>query len=354
MNAHSRNEPRSHTRRPVARRVAGLVVLLGILGSLFPLYFLMAPDTAFSRGTKYFFLHDGWKGEQVYSALSGQGIVRHEKFFAWVARRTGYSAHVHPGRYLIRAGMNSYQILRLLRSGKQNPVKLVIKSLRTEEDLISLVCRNLETDSSQLKSLLGSAVFLTRYGLDSSDLLCLVIPDTYEFYWNSSAGRVGNKIGRTYLDFWDSLRSSQARALGLTPPQVVVLASIVEQETNRNSEKPRIAAVYLNRLRKGIRLAADPTVKFALGDFSIKRIYGKFTQVNSPYNTYAYAGLPPGPICTPSRVTVDAVLHAPSTDELYFCASPDFSGYHLFAATFAAHEKNARRYQHALDSLKIK
>ncbi|HUX84204.1 MAG TPA: endolytic transglycosylase MltG [Chitinophagaceae bacterium] len=325
------------------------VVVLGFI-----IYLLLAPDTAFARGSRYFYLHDGWKANQVYSALSTQGILRHEKAFAWVARRVGYSRHIHSGRYLIRAGMSSFQILRLLRSGRQTPVRLVINSLRTEGDLVSLISRNLETDSGQLKDLLGREDFLRQYGLDSADQLCLVIPDTYEFYWNSSADRVVKKLARAYRDFWDSSRITQARAIGLEPPQVVVLASIVEQETNKDSEKPRIAAVYLNRMKKGIRLAADPTVKFALGDYTIRRIYGKFTQVNSPYNTYMHSGLPPGPICIPSRVTVDAVLHSPSTDDLYFCARPDFSGYHVFAATLAAHKKNARRYQHALDSLNIK
>jgi UPF0755 protein len=180
--------------------------------------------------------------------------------------------------------------------------------------------------------------------------MCLIIPDTYEFYWNTSAYNILQKIGKNYFTFWTDERKQLAKAKGLPVTKVATIASIVEEETNINEDKGNIASVYINRLQKGIPLQADPTVKFAIGDFTIRRVTGEHLMFNSPYNTYMYASLPPGPICTPSKKTVDAVLHAPDTKYLFFCAKEDFSGYSVFAATLAEHQKNAKAYQKALDA----
>jgi UPF0755 protein len=334
----------------------GYVALgLGVLiAGIFFLNDIFGSNTAGFKGYKYFYIRTGWKFPEVLAAVSSRDIIAHKNSFTWLARRTGYPARIHPGRYRIKAGMSNFDILRLLRSGRQEPVRLVINVIRTKQDLVRLICSRLETDSAGLEGLLDDNRFLQPFSLDSADVMCAIVPDTYDFYWNSSAIRVLKKLLRARDVFWSPVRRQRAQKLGLSPCEVTILASIVEQETNRNDEKPLIAGVYLNRLRKDMKLSADPTVKFALGNFSITRIYGKFTQVNSPYNTYQHTGLPPGPICTPSMTTVDAVLHTPATDFLYFCARPDFSGYHVFAASFAEHRKNAVRYQHALDSLKVK
>ncbi|MBX5439195.1 MAG: endolytic transglycosylase MltG [Thermoflavifilum sp.] len=316
-------------------------------------YRIFRPNTYPFREKTYFYIPTGSTYGEVLKALQRQHIVRNLRDFDWLARKLHYPQHIHPGRYAIKPGMSNLQLVHLLYSGKQAPVKLVINKLRTRQDLIRLVSRHLEADSASMATLLSDEVYLRQYGLDTNTALCAILPNTYFFFWNTSAEGFFKRMMQEYHRFWDSTRLQEAQALGLTPNEVMILASIVEEETHDNAEKPLIASVYLNRLRKGMRLAADPTVKYALGDFSLRRIYSKYTRFHSPYNTYLHEGLPPGPICTPSPASIDAVLHAPQTDYLYFCAKPDFSGTHVFASTYAAHLQNARRYQAALDSLHI-
>jgi UPF0755 protein len=239
--------------------------------------------------------------------------------------------------------------VKLLRSGKQAPVDLVINKLRTKDDFVRKICTNLEADSVVLRSLMQDPVYLRQFGLDTNTVMCAVLPNTYEFYWNTGAEAVFKKLEKGREEFWTPERKEKAKALGLTPNEVTILGSIVEEESNKNDEKPLIASVYLNRYRKNMRLQADPTVKFALQDFGLKRIRENHTLFDSPYNTYRYFGLPPGPICTPSTKTLNAVLNTPETDYLYFCARSDFSGYHAFAATYAEHLVNARKYQAELN-----
>ncbi|SFV27991.1 endolytic transglycosylase MltG [Thermoflavifilum thermophilum] len=323
---------------------------------LFVMYFayrIFRPNTYPFREKTYFYIPTGSTYADVLKELKQQHIVRNVKDFDWLARKLDYPHHVHPGRYAIKPGMSNLQLVHVLYSGKQAPVRLVITKLRTKADLIRLVSHHLEADSLSMTTLLDDEVYLRQYGLDTNTALCAIIPNTYFFFWNTSAEGFFKRMMQEYNRFWDSTRLQEAQKLGLTPQEVIILASIVEEETNHNPEKPLIASVYINRLRKGMRLAADPTVKFALGDFSIRRIYSKYTLVRSPYNTYLNKGLPPGPICTPSPATIDAVLNAPQTDYLYFCAKADFSGSHVFASTYAEHLKNARKYQEALDSLHI-
>jgi UPF0755 protein len=238
----------------------------------------------------------------------------------------------------------------MLRSGRQAPVKIVIHKLRTKKELVHLLSANLEADSFRMRQLLSDPVFLLNYGLDTNTAMAAILPDTYEFYWNTTAEKAFKKIAKNYQRFWDDGRKEAARKKGITPIQATIVASIVEEESNKADDKPKIASVYLNRLRIGMRLQADPTVKFAVGDFTIRRIGGPMLDHDSPYNTYKYAGLPPGPICTPSPVSIDAVLQAPATTYLYFCAKDDFSGYHVFASTYEEQIKNARAYQKALDA----
>ena len=201
--------------------------------------------------------------------------------------------------------------------------------------------------------MLHDPVYLSQFGLDTNTAMCAVMPDTYEFWWNTSADKAYRKLAKYYKDYWTPERKQKAQARNLTPPEVITLASIVDEETNNNAEKPQIASVYLNRMKEGMRLQADPTVKFAVGDFTIKRITSAITGTPSPYNTYYTAGLPPGPICTPSRKSIEAVLNPAETNYLYFCAKEDFSGSHRFAATYAEHMKNASLYQRALNERNI-
>jgi len=245
--------------------------------------------------------------------------------------------------------MSNYAIVRMLHSGRQTPIKLVVNKLRTKQDFINLVTKNLEANPDSLQHLLNDSVYLSQFGLNTNTAMCAIMQDTYDFFWNTTADKVFRKIEKNYAHFWTDARIEQAKQKNLTQQQVITVASIIEEETNANDEKGNIASVYLNRLHDGMHLGADPTVKFAIGDFTLRRITGDHLKVVSPYNTYINYGLPPGPICTPSLSSINAVLEAPKTEYLFFCANPDGSGHHLFAKTEEEHFKNARTYHEALD-----
>jgi UPF0755 protein len=276
-------------------------------------------------------------------------MVKNETAFDWLAGRMGYWNQIKPGKYKIESGNSILGIVRLLRNGQQTPVNLVITKIRTKEDLASLTGRRFECDSMSMMLYLNSNDSVRKYDLDTNTVMTAVFPNTYTFFWNTTPEKIIDKLVRQYNLFWTEERRKLATEKGLTQQSAYILASIIEEETNKNDEKGNIASVYLNRMKTGMRLGADPTVKFALRDFSLKRIYNKHLSVESPYNTYKVTGLPPGPICTPSTTTIDAVLHAPNTNYLYFVARSDFSGYHTFAATYPEHLRYAREYQEALN-----
>ncbi len=347
------NKPKKN-KSPWVRRIAIIATCLLAGAFVIAAYLLMGPNTRSFGDKKYFYIPTGSRYEDVLKGLSEQEIVSSPSTFNIVARQLGYPDRVKAGRYEIKKGMGNLEIVRILRSGRQTPVRLVVNKLRLKEDFVRLVSSNLEADSTTMLAILNDAVYLRQFGLDTTTVMCAVVPNTYEFYWNTSAGKVFEKIESAYENFWNETRRQKAQALNLTPVQVTVLASIVEEETNRNDEKPVIASVYLNRLRTGMRLGADPTVKFALRNFALRRIYNVHTEYDSPYNTYRYYGLPPGPICTPSSKSIDAVLTPADTDYLFFAARPDGSGYHSFAVTFKEHLDNARAYQKGLNARGIK
>ena len=330
-----------------------IVLFIGISAWLF----LNRSATAFSEPSRFFYIRSGTTSlPEVVEGLKAQGILSSTGMFSLMAERSDYSTHVRPGRYKITRGMSQLDVFRLLRNGRQEPVKLVINKLRTPEDFARFAGKQLEADSAAIMSFMRNPDSVGRYGLNTDNIMTLVIPDTYQFFWNTSASGLFRRLDREHERFWTKERLDQAASLGLRPEEVYILASIVEEETNRHDEKPKIAAVYLNRMKKGMSLGADPTVKFALRDFGLKRIRIKHIDASaaSPYNTYRHKGLPPGPICTPSAKSIDAVLAAEENDYLFFCAKPDFSGYHAFAATDKEHLQNARVYQAFLDSIKVK
>jgi len=285
--------------------------------------------------------------------LYKKGLIIHRQNFEWWAKQKKLPLRVHPGKYLIKNKMNNNQLIDLLRSGNQTPVKVVFNNLRNIYQLAATVGQQIEADSASIVDLLSDTTLLKSYGLNPETASTLFIPNTYEFYWNTTAKEFINRMHDEYQKFWNSYRSSRAAAIGLTKAEVVTLASIVEKETNKNDEKPAIAGVYMNRLKYGWRLQADPTVVYAMGDFSIRRVLNIHKKVDSPYNTYRHLGLPPGPICIPSIASIDAVLNYEDNGYFYFCAKDDLSGYHVFARTGAQHERNAKKYQEALDNLKI-
>jgi UPF0755 protein len=310
--------------------------------------------TAFTEDSRWFFVpSDSTSADRVIAELKRKGLLEETGILRQLSDRQGKAAWVKPGRYRIQKGMSQREVFNLLRAGKQEPVKFTINKFRLPGDFARYAARQLECDSAELAAFLRSPDSLARFKVDTDQALTLVIPNTYSINWNTDAPSLMRRMAQERDRFWNPERKAKASKLGLTPEQVYALASIVEEETNKNDEKPVIASVYLNRYRKGMPLGADPTVKFATGDFGLKRILLKHIEETaaSPYNTYRNSGIPPGPICTPSIKSIDAVLDPAETDYLFFCAKADFSGYHAFAKDDREHLRNARAYQRALDSL---
>ena len=266
-------------------------------------------------------------------------------------RGTDYSKR--HGAYKIESGVSPYYAERHLSQGGQEPVVVVVNGARGVDVLSKRISKNLDFTPDSLTRQLQDSAFLAQYDLTPSQALALFLDDSYQVYWNASPETVSKKIGQNYKKIWNEERLAKAKELGLSPAEVVTLASIVDEETNKADEKPNVARLYLNRLQKGMKLQADPTVKFALGDFSLRRIRGEHLKVDSPYNTYQVAGLPPGPIRTVTVKDIDAVLNSQPHDYLYMCAKDDFSGYHNFAKDYTTHMQNARKYQMALNRRNI-
>lgn len=253
------------------------------------------------------------------------------------------------GLYEIKQGTAPWRAAWHLCRGGQKSVKLVLNNLRTRADILAFISSRMSCSATSIDSLLNDEAFMAQYSLTPATADALFLNDTFEFYWNASAKDILTKIGKNYNNFWSEERREKASALELSPVEVMILASIVEEESNLKSEYGLIGRLYLNRLHKGMRLQADPTVKFALGDFSIKRVTNEMLSIQSPYNTYRNAGLPPGPIRTVSATTVDAILNSSPTTDLYMCAKPDFSGGHDFTSSYQEHLRNAARYREALN-----
>ncbi len=315
---------------------------------------IFSPNVKLKDNKTYLYIRTGSSFNQVVSDLSEQHILINTESFTWLAEKMNYTTRVIPGRYEITANMNNRQLLLLLRSGKQVPVKLTFNNIRTKADLASRISQQIEADSLQIIGMLNDSTLLRSESLNSENVLCLFIPNTYEMYWNTSAKVFFNRMKKEYDNFWNTTRRQKADQQGLTPVQVSILASIVQSETKQDAEKPRVAGVYLNRLRQNWKLEADPTLVYAIGDFSIKRVLNEYKTIDSPYNTYKYFGLPPGPICLPDISSIDAVLNAESHQFMYFCAREDMSGFHAFAKDYNTHLLNARRYQAELNRRNIK
>jgi UPF0755 protein len=287
-------------------------------------------------------------------SLLQEGGLHDVESFRWVAGKMNYPARVKAGRYRLTDGMSNLELVRMLRAGRQIPVKLLFNNIRLNTQLAGAVAPSIETDSASIMALLTDSTYLAEhFKLTPRTILSLFIPNTYEFFWNTPAKGFMERMAKEYDRFWTENRRQKARETKLTPLQVSILASIIEEETRMDSEKPTMAGVYINRLNKGMLLQADPTIKYAVGDFTIKRVLNKHKEIQSPYNTYQKTGLPPGPICIPSIASIDAVLNFVKHDYLFFCAKDDLSGYHNFARTLEQHNRYARAYQKALNKLKI-
>lgn len=329
-------------------------ILLVIAGAgAFVGWKLLGP-TVSAPEKKYFYVKTGSTYKDVKDDLLFLKIIPGEFWFDQVAKRLNYDKAVKAGRYEIKNGTSILSLVRMLRAGSQSPVNLVITKLRTKEDLAAKIAANFECDSASFISFLNNSDSLRRYKLDSNTVMTAIIPNTYSILWNTSPSRIFKKLYNEQEKFWNEEREKKASALSMTPAQVYTMASIVEEETNKEEDKGKIASVYINRIETGMKLEADPTVKFAMRDFGLKRIMHKHLSYPSPYNTYQNTGLPPGPICTPSAKTIDAVLNAPQTNYMFFVAKPDWSGLSNFTHDYTEHMVNAKSYQHFLDSVNIK
>jgi UPF0755 protein len=288
----------------------------------------------------------------VDSLLSGKIIKNPAKFLKHV-HISGYST-IKGGHYVVPKNMTYRNLVKMLFLGQQSPVNMVVSgNIRTKDKLAGIVSKQIEADSISVLNTLNDSVFLKELGFTPDNSILLFMPNTYNIYWNRDVKQLFRDMKKGYDKYWNEMRLNKLKSLKLSKEEVMIIASIIIEESSKYNEMPSIAGVYINRLRIGMPLQADPTVKYAIGDFSLRRVLTVHTGFDSPYNTYVHSGLPPGPICIPDQRAVDAVLNYEKHDYLYFCAKDDFSGYHAFAKTLQQHNQNANAYRNALNRKKI-
>jgi len=322
-----------------------LILILVLV--LFAAWKVFGPSVT-SPDDKFLYIKTGQTFGQVKDELVSKKIISSDRWFDWTAAVMKFNS-VKAGKYEIKKSMSLFELVRMLKNGRQTPVKLVITKLRLKEDFARKLGQQFEFDSTAAFQFLTNNDSLKAFGVDSNTVLATVMPDTYSFYWNSDPEMVYQKLYDHWKKFWNDERKKKASLLQLSPIEVSTLASIVDEEVNLKSEKEKISSVYLNRLHKNMEMESCPTVKYALRDFALSRLYYKHLKVESPYNTYEHRGLPPGPICTPQPETIDIVLNAPQTDYLYFVANSDFSGTHIYTSDYADHLKFAKKFAEAQD-----
>jgi UPF0755 protein len=327
--------------------IIALIILVIIYRNLF------GANIVANKANQVIYIPTGTSYEQVLDTLESNLTIKDKSVFDWLAKKKKYPENIKPGRYITGKNLSYNSLINLLRSGKQSPVKITFSNVRTVNQIAGKLGRQLEADSSHIIGFFSDASNYTSDGFNKENIISLFIPNTYEFYWNTEARELYERLLKEYKLFWNEKRMLKTKELGLDPKEVSILASIIDDEVTKSDEKPRIAGVYLNRLRLGIPLQSCPTIKFALNDFSITRILKKYLLVNSPYNTYIHSGFPPGPISCATIEGIDAVLNAENHDYLYFAAKSDFSGYHNFSRTLSEHNRYALLYQRELDRRKI-
>lgn len=291
--------------------------------------------------------------DSLRNRLYDEEIIEDALSFSFVSKVLGYQDAIKPGVYLLQKDMNNLDAVRKLRAGDQTPVNVTFNNVRLKPELAEKITTNTGVDADEFLKLLNDEAYISEFGFNEETVISMFIPNTYEVYWTISAEALFERMNKEYNAFWTAARKQKAEAIGLTPVEVSTLASIVQAESIMGDESAKIAGLYINRLKKNILLQADPTVKFALGDFAIQRVLTADTRVDNPYNTYKYRGLPPGPINLPNIRSINAVLNYEKHDYIYMCARIDFSGYHEFNKTFAEHERYANRYRQALNRRNI-
>jgi len=333
---------------------AMLALVLVVLAGTGINYYLKYFQPNVTGNKDYLFIPTGSDFKDVYSIISSENLVKDSLSFLNAAQNMDYPVKVKPGRYRLTKDMSNRSLINMLKAGNQEPVKISFQNVRLKHTLAGMISKKIESDSSSISQLLDSAAFIEKYGFNTDNVYTMFIPNSYEVYWNSNPEKFFLRMYDEYMKFWNADRKAKAAAINLSQSEVSILASIVDSEALNDSEMPRIAGLYMNRLKKGMRLEADPTVIFAANDFTIRRVLNKHLRINSPYNTYLNTGLPPGPITMPSINAIDAVLNYEKHDYIYMCAKEDFSGYHNYASNLTVHLQNARKFQEALNMRNIK
>jgi UPF0755 protein len=340
-------------KKKVIYSLAGLIIVIMIIAiivyrSLFGIIVIA------EKSKQVIYIPTGASYEQVMDTLDSKLVIKNKSAFEWLAKQKHYPSLIKPGRYVLNSDISYNSLINLLRSGRQSPVRITFNNyVRTLNEIAGKIGKQIESDSARIMSFLSDDSNYLPDGFKKETIISLFIPNTYELYWNTDPKQLYNRMLKEYRLFWTDKRLSKAKEKGLAPVEVAILASIIDDEVAKNDEKPRIAGVYLNRLRMGIPLQACPTIKFALNDFTITRVLKKYLLIDSPYNTYQHSGFPPGPIGCASIDGMDAVLNAEKHDYIFFAAKADFSGYHNFSRTLAEHNRYALLYQRELDKRKI-
>ncbi len=338
-------------RKFIAALVVILIIALGLTGLNYYLKYF-GPNVTDKQ--EYLYIHTGEGFNAVFDTIKEKGIVKDSTTFYWAAQNMNYVNRVKPGRYRLHEGMSNRKLINMLLSGAQEPVTVAFHNLRLKEQFVGFISKKIEADSLSIIRLLDSAGYVRQFGFTTDNVYTMFLPNSYQMYWNTSPDKFFRKMYANYEKFWTEDRKQKATAINLTPVEVSILASIVDAEALHDEEMPTIAGLYLNRLKKGMKLEADPTVIFAENDFTIKRVLSRYLSINSPYNTYLHTGLPPGPIMMPSVAAVNDVLNYKPSDYIYMCAKEDFSGNHNFATNMADHLINAHKFQQALNERNIR
>ena len=325
-----------------------VISVLGISFSFYAYQMVYTPNILVDQDDRLLLVKEGNTFKDVQQELHEGEFVQDLISFSFLAKLMNYDEQIKPGRYLLKRNMSNLRAIQLLKSGAQEPVRITFNNVRLVPELAEKITRNLGMTPQEFEASVVQFAMTNSYGLNKENILVMFIPNTYQVYYNIVPDALVKRMYQEYENFWTDERKAKAKKIGLTPTEVSILASIVQAESVRPDEAPTIAGLYMNRLKQGIPLQADPTLVFAVGDFTLKRILNVHKEIDSPYNTYKYAGLPPGPINMPEINSLEAVLDFKPSDYLYMCAKEDFSGRHNFTSDYQEHMNNAIRYQKAL------
>ena len=331
-----------------------LIIFSTILttGSVYTYQMLYSPNFLINAEEKFIIIEENTDFNELIKKLEDDTLINDILSFSFLSKLMEYQENIKIGAYKVKMNMSNYEMITMLRSGNQTPIKLTFTYARKIEDLAEKITTKLKMTKDDLLNYLNENI--NNYsGFKKTDIISIFLPDTYEVYWNISPEKLTNKMYSEYKKFWNEERLSKLDKINLNQKEAIVLASIVASESRMLDEADRIAGLYINRLNRNMRLQADPTLIFAANDFTIRRVLNKHKKINSPYNTYIHRGLPPGPIRLASKKYIDAVLNYEKHNYIYMCAKEDFSGYHAFATNLSDHNRNAKKFQIALNRRKI-